>query len=106
MRNTAEEITSRILADLEKGVAPWQKPWKEGPGLPMPVNAATRKPYRGINIVELWNDAARKGYSFPSFVTFNQAKELGGTVRKGQHGTQVIFYKRIPREKSLRREVP
>ena len=54
---------------------------------------------------ELWNDAARKGYTFPCFLTFNQAKELGGNVRKGQHGTQVIFYKRIAREKSLRREI-
>ena len=105
-RNTAEEITSRILADLEKGVAPWEKPWKQGQGLPLPVNACTKKPYRGINIVELWNDAARKGYTFPSFVTFNQARELGGNIRKGQHGTQVIFYKRIPREKSLRLEIP
>ncbi len=57
-RNTAEEITSRILADLEKGVAPWEKPWKQGQGLPLPVNACTKKPYRGINIVEL-NAASR-----------------------------------------------
>ena len=106
MRNIAEEITNRILGDLEKGVAPWEKPWEKGRGLPLPVNAATRKPYRGFNIVELWNESARRGFTFPSFVTFNQAKELGGNVKKGEHGTQVIFYKRIPKEKSLRIEVP
>ena len=97
MRNIAEEITNRILEDLKKGVAPWEKPWKDGKGLPLPVNAATRKPYRGINIVELWNESAHRGFTFPLFVTFNQAKELGGNIRKGEHGTQVIFYKKVPR---------
>ena len=106
MRNIAEEITNRILEDLRKGVAPWEKPWKGGGGLALPVNAATRKPYRGINIVELWNESARRGFTFPLFLTFNQARELGGTVKKGEHGTQVIFYKKLPREKALRLDLP
>ncbi len=49
-RNIAEEITNRILADLEKGVTPWEKPWKQGKGLPLPLNASTKKAYRGINV--------------------------------------------------------
>ncbi len=105
MRNIGEEITNRILEDMEKGVMPWQEPWKVGKELPLPLNAATKHSYRGINIVVLWNEAARRGYSSLVFLTFNQAKELGGTVRKGEHGTQVIFYKPIPKDRSLRREI-
>ncbi len=57
-RNIAEEITNRVLEDLEKGVTPWEKPWKQGRGLPLPVNAATKKRYRGINVFVL-NAASR-----------------------------------------------
>ena len=56
--NIAEEITNRILADLEKGVLPWEKPWKAGRGLPLPVNASTGKHYRGINVL-VFNAASR-----------------------------------------------
>jgi antirestriction protein ArdC len=103
-RNIAEEITSRILEDLEKGVMPWEKPWKQGRGLPLSVNAQTGKHYRGINVLVLWDEAVRKGYSSPAWVTFNQAKALKGTVRKGEKGTGVVFYKRLARTKRLNLE--
>ena len=100
-RNIAEEITNRILEDLEKGVTPWEKPWKQGRGLPLPVNASTGKHYRGINVFVLWDKAQQKGFSTPSWVTFNQAKGLKGTVRKGEKGTDVVFYKRLAKTKKL-----
>ncbi len=103
-RNIAEEITNRILEDLEKGVTPWEKPWQAGRGLPLPVNASTGKHYRGINVFVLWNEAVRKGYSTPSWVTYNQAKALKGNVRKGEKGCGVVFYKRLAKTKSLNLE--
>jgi|SRR5665213_115736 len=99
--NIAEEITNRILEDLEKGITPWEKPWKQGRGLPLPVNASTKKAYRGINVFVLWDTAMRKGYSTPSWLTFNQAKALKGSVRKGEKGCGVVFYKRLAKTKSL-----
>ena len=102
--NIAEEITSRILEDLGKGVAPWEKPWKQGRGLPLLVNASTGKHYRGINVFVLWDEAGKKGYSSPSWVTFNQANALKGHVRKGEKGTGVVFYKPLSKTKSLNLE--
>ena len=99
--NIAEEITSRVLEDLEKGVMPWEKPWKQGRGLPLPVNAATKKRYRGINVFVLWDEAVKRGFSSPSWVTFNQAKALKGNVKKGEKGCGVVFYKRLAKTKSL-----
>jgi len=103
-RNIAEEITNRILEDLEKGVAPWEKPWKGTGGTFLPVNASTGKHYRGINVCVLWDEAMRRGFSTPSWVTFNQAKALGGTVKKGAKGCGVVFYKRMSKTKSLNLE--
>jgi antirestriction protein ArdC len=100
-RNIAEEITNRILADLEKGVGPCEKPWKEGRTIPMPVNASTKKRYRGINVFVLWNEQVKRGFSSPAWLTFNQAKAFKGTVKKGEKGTSVVFYKRLAKTKSL-----
>ena len=103
-RNIAEEITNRILEDLEKGVTPWEKPWKQGRGLPLPVNAATKKRYRGINVFVLWDEQEKRGFSSPAWITFNQAKGLKGNIRKGEKGTGVVFYKRLSKTKSLNLE--
>ena len=64
-KNIAEEITNRILEDLEKGVTPWEKPWKLGRGLSLPINASTGKHYRGINVFVLWDEAAYFGAKRP-----------------------------------------
>ncbi len=94
-RNIAEEITSRILADLEKGVAPWEKPWKNTKRIFFPINASTKKPYRGINVFVLLEETLRKGFSTPAWMTYRQASDLGGNVRKGERGTDVVFYSRL-----------
>lgn len=90
------QVTDSIVAELEAGVAPWVKPWKEGrtAGL-MPQNAATGRPYTGINIPILWDAAHRNGFTRHEWLTFKQAIDAGASIRKGEHGTTVVFAKRV-----------
>lgn len=94
-RDLYSEVTARILAELEAGALPWVKPWSATPGLNHPHNAATNRPYSGCNVVLLWMASQRQGWAAPRFLTFKQAQELGGNVRKGEHGTKVYFVKRL-----------
>ena len=80
-----EIVTSRILAELEKGQVPWRKPWRTLP----PANLVSKKPYRGINVFLL----ALAGYGSQYWLTYRQALALGGNVRKGEHGTKIVFWK-------------
>jgi antirestriction protein ArdC len=86
-------VTDRMVASLSAGVIPWEKPWQTPhfAGGPFPRNFRTGKPYRGINVMLLWSCS----YSSPFWLTFNQAKELNGSVRKGEKGTQIVFYKQL-----------
>jgi antirestriction protein ArdC len=93
-RNLYAEVSARIVAELETGAAPWVKPWRATAGANVPCNAMTNRPYSGCNVVLLWL-AASAGYPTPRYLTFNQAKELGGNVRKGEHGTKVYFVKQL-----------
>lgn len=80
-----EKLAERILESIEKdGVAPWHKPW----AVDVPKNISKR-PYRGINVLLL----SLSKYSSPFWLTYNQAQKLGGTVNKGEHGTQIVFWK-------------
>ena len=72
--------------ELESGVAPWIKPWSATAGANTLCNAVTSRPYSGCNVVLLWM-TANVGYRTPRYLTFKQALELGGNVRKGEHGT-------------------
>jgi len=85
-----DKITERILAMLEAGVAPWQ------PGhnckAAQPGKNVTGRSYRGINAVMTWAVASVAGYSSPYWLTYNQARELGGNVKKGEKGTPVVFW--------------
>lgn len=80
-----EIITGQILAELERGQVPWRKPWGTLP----PANLITKKPYRGINVFLL----GFAGYGSQYWLTFNQAKQLGGNVRRGEHGSKIVFWK-------------
>jgi antirestriction protein ArdC len=84
-------VTDRIVESLKHGIIPWQKPWKAPSyaGGIFPRNLRTGKPYRGVNILLLWSIP----FSAPFWLTFKQAQELGGTVRNGEKGTQIVFYK-------------
>ena len=88
------EVSARIIAELEAGVAPWLKPWSATPGANTPCNAMTNRPYSGCNVVLLWM-AQATGYRTARFLTFKQALELGGNVRKGERGTKVYFVKQL-----------
>jgi antirestriction protein ArdC len=88
------EVSARIVAELEAGAVPWIKPWSATPGANTPCNAVTNRPYSGCNVILLWM-AQRAGYRTPRYLTFKQALELGGHVRKGEHGTKICFVKQL-----------
>src|SRR6516165_3953892 len=93
-RDLYAEVPARIIAELEIGAAPWIKPWAATPGANTPCNAVTNRPYSGCNVILLWMTGAA-GYRAPRFLTYKQAMELGGHVRKGEHGTKVYFVKQL-----------
>lgn len=88
--NVYEIVTETILDALAKGVVPWRKPWTTRDG-GMHCNLKSRKPYRGINQLLL----SLMPYTSAYWVTFKQATELGGTVRKGEKSTLVVFWKQL-----------
>jgi len=93
-RDLYAEVSARIIAELEAGAAPWIKPWAATPGANSPCNAVSERPYSGCNVILLWM-AQAAGYRAPRFLTFKQALELGGHVRKGEHGTKIFFVKQL-----------
>ena len=95
--NLYQTVTDRILASLKEGIIPWEKPWQAPtfPGGNFPRNFRTGKPYRGVNVFLLWSTP----YSAPFWLTYKQAQELGGTVRKGEKGTAIVFYKQFSGKK-------
>jgi len=93
--NIYEEITEKIIAALEDGVIPWAKPWNAVQHGAF-RNAITNRPYRGLNIMLLNLVAMLKGFVDPRWLTFRNAEKLGGNIRKGEKGVQVIFWKFLP----------
>jgi antirestriction protein ArdC len=91
MKDIYTEVTNRIITALEGDTPPWIQPWSDHTALPS--NLATGKPYRGINILMLSIEAQLSGYSDSRWVTLRQANELGAKVRKGSHGTSIVFWK-------------
>jgi len=92
-------ITDKIIAALEQGVRPWIQPWhnaypSDPVSRPLRFNGA---PYSGINVILLWSEAIARGFSSSTWMTFRQALELGGAVRKGESGTTVVFASSIIR---------
>ena len=87
-----ERITERIVSLLEQGTVPWNKPWKVNTGLPR--NLISKKPYRGINVFLLM----AMSYESPNWLTFRQAIQLGGNVKKGEKSCPVVFWKRMKNE--------
>src|SRR5258708_5346214 len=91
-----QQVTDRIIAQLEAGTVPWVKPWKSTASgdFTLPFNASTRTPYSGINIVLLWDAMATGGHTVNGWMTFKQALALRACVRKGEKGTHIVFTKR------------
>lgn len=90
--NLYDEVTHRIIAELEAGRLPWVQPWSgANTSLGLPKNAHTGRRYSGINILILWDSVIARGYPLQHWLTFKQALELGGNVRKGERGTTACF---------------
>lgn len=91
-RDLYQSITDAIVAQLEAGVRPWAKPWRNieagGNFLPLRHNG---QPYRGVNVIVLWSATAAFGHASPYWLSFKQAISYGGAVRKGEHGQMVVY---------------
>jgi antirestriction protein ArdC len=110
MATVYEIITERITGMLEAGTVPWRKPWSGEASAP--ASLASGKKYRGVNAFMLAVTGMFKGYGAPYWVTYKQATERGGNVRKGEKGTPVVFWTRwtpkdaTPDENGVVRPIP
>ncbi|SDH24511.1 ArdC family protein [Pelagibacterium luteolum] len=110
-----QRVTDAIVKELEKGVRPWHKPWSAEHATgritrPLRANSVA---YRGINILLLWSAALERGFAAPIWLTYKQAQELGGDVRKGEKGSLVVYANTITRTEEdadtgqdIEREIP
>ncbi len=114
-KDVYSRITDQIVADLEKGVRPWVKPWnaEHAAGRITRPLRHNGQPYSGINILSLWMSASVQNFAAPIWMTFRQALELDAHVRKGEKGSLVVYANSITRtehdEKSgedVEREIP
>lgn len=89
MNQVYQIITDRIVAKLEEGVIPWKRPWTTAGPVPRAMNWVSKRPYNGVNALLL----SYSGYGCSYWATFNQIKERGGMVRKGERSTPVVYFK-------------
>lgn len=96
-RDLYQEVTDRIIEIMKDGKLPWHKPWRHGRAYSgdanVPHNASTGVPYTGVNQILLWSVC--HAFGSPQFLTFNQGRDMGGMVRKGEKGVGLIFFKPI-----------
>lgn len=85
-----QQVTDRFIEALEAGTKPWEMDW-----INFSATRACGQPYRGINVLLLGMAAEAQGFKNPHWLTFKQAQELGGAVRKGEKGTRIVFFKRL-----------
>jgi antirestriction protein ArdC len=99
-----DEVTERIIRELEQGCVPWVRPWESsGAALGVPRSAASRRFYSGVNVLILWDAVIRRGLASQEWLTFRQALSLGGHVRKGERGTAICYADRfIPKKEQER----
>jgi antirestriction protein ArdC len=91
-----QEITNKIIAELEQGRVPWVQPWANvSAPLGLPRNAATGRAYSGINILILWCAVAERGFNGQNWLTFRQALKIGAHVKKGEKGTTIVYADRF-----------
>ncbi|MGV8130598.1 MAG: ArdC family protein [Candidatus Pacearchaeota archaeon] len=83
-----QTVTDRIMSILEQGTIPWKKQWHDHG---QPMNAITKRPYRGINFLFL----SCMSYEDPRYLTFKQISEQGGMVKRGEVGHLVIYWKQL-----------
>ena len=95
--DTYQQVADAIIAALDAGVVPWRKPWNAPVGGAL-RNAITGRPYSGINTMILGMAMMARDYTDPRFLTFKQARAAGGSVRRGEHGTHIVFWRFIKGE--------
>lgn len=89
-----QHITDQIVSAIERGAGDFRLPWHRSAGSIMrPVNIASKKAYRGVNILTLWATADEKGFSSGVWGTYKQWSEAGAQVRKGEKSAYIVFYK-------------
>jgi antirestriction protein ArdC len=95
-------VTNQIVEQLERGVRPWLKPWnaEHAAGRITRPLRHSGEPYKGINILMLWAAAELQGFNCPIWLTFQQAKQLGGFVKKGEHGSPVVYANTFTRKET------
>jgi antirestriction protein ArdC len=93
LRDFRQEVTDSIVGMLERGVAPWQKPWEPGASsLGIPFNPTSERAYRGGNAIHLMATGLQRGYEDPRWMTYKQASDNGWQVRRGEKGTQIEYW--------------
>jgi antirestriction protein ArdC len=98
-QDTFQKVTDQIVKAIDEGAGSYRMPWRTSGGFPSsPINAVTKRPYRGINILVLWATAQVKEYKTGTWATYKQWQELGAQVRKGEKSTNVVFWKFFDRE--------
>lgn len=107
-------ITDKIVEDLARGVKPWMQPWHDR-NMRGHITRPLRhngQPYSGMNVLLLWSEGMLRGFTSPQWMTFKQALELGGAVRRGETGTTVVFASRFTKTEAdanggeVDREIP
>lgn len=95
-------ITDQIVAELEKGVRPWSKPWDAGAMADRVIRPFRHNgiAYQGVNVLALWMRSVAQGYGSPFWMTYRQALELGGQVRRGEKSALVVHAGRITRSET------
>ena len=93
----AENAAERVIQQLERGVAPWQKRWEQPTGAnEPPYNPVSGTRYKGLNAIVLRSEATEHGYHDPRWLTYGQAQKIGARVRKGERGTKVEYQQFSP----------
>jgi len=94
--NVYGAITAKIVRGMEEAKGTYEMPWHTGEvPFAIPTNAVTDNPYHGVNILSLWLDATARKYRSGYWASYKQWQSLGAQVRKGEHGSIIVFYKRI-----------
>jgi antirestriction protein ArdC len=113
--NVFDRVTQKIIADLEQGVRPWQKPWNGDNAAPRIVRPRRHngEPYNGVNVLLLWDAALNGGFQSPTWMTFAQAEEYGAHVRKGEKSSFVVYANKVTKTETdektgaeIEREIP
>ncbi len=105
MSNLFDVITHRIIAEMENSRSSGKPLWN-GSSSGIPVNFKSKQPYSGINILTLWLSAEDNQFTSNQWLTYQQARELGGQVRKGASGALCVYYKAITlQEETIKGEV-